>query len=353
MNARRLWGIPLYFAACAPPPAASAPCPPGTASVVVATTDYTVGALAMVCDDGSVRDGLTEIGGDPAVQVDDDAVWVLDRAGGDAIRRYPLAGPFDVPLWEVGLDVPANPHEVALFGGALWVSLYDRGTLLRLDPESGAQLGEIALPDDGDGDGLAEPDALIVDGDRLWVVLQRLDRTTGWRSESGRLVAFDAGGAIVAREDVGPNPSLLRGGSGLFLRTGHWYALDGELRPWVPGQPPGAPIFEEATIGHEIAAYVQAPSGRAIRVDVGLNLGQHLRCLGPDGRSVGVIPTEDALFGLRATSDGDAWVAARTGWVSGARGAGLLHLDVDGCTILGDPYETRLEPFAVAIPGER
>lgn len=339
---------PCLACACAPALVGDAPCPPGEVAAFVATTDYTVGALAAVCADGDVRDGLTEIGGDPMIQVVEDSLFVLDRSGGDAIRRYPIDGPFTAPTWETGVDAPGNPHEIAAFGGSLWVTLYDAGALLRLDPTDGAVLDQVDLASFADADGIAEPDALVVADDRLWVTLQRLDRSVGWVSDGGALLPIDADGAPGAVVPTAPNPTLVRAGSGLFLRSGHWYALDGDLRPWAPPAAPGEPVATEAEIGREIAGYVTSHDGAALRVEVGLDLSQRLGCLGPDGASTGEIRTDDALFGLSSAGAGAAWVAARTSWNGGGRGAGLLGLDVAGCAVT-DTLPTRLEPSMVAV----
>jgi serine/threonine protein kinase len=72
------------------------------------------------------------LAGDPiAVSADAQAVWVLYKGG--TVEKHPLTG-------NSGLDsvpVGANPNDVFVGGGSVWVANYGDGTVTRIDPISG------------------------------------------------------------------------------------------------------------------------------------------------------------------------------------------------------------------------
>src|SRR5690606_31032144 len=132
--------------------------------------------------------------------------WAIDRLQADVIRAYD-PGRWSEPRWEVSVGTGANPHDIALCGGRLFVSRYEHDHLLVLDPDTGAEVGTVDLSDLSDADGLPEASDLEVLDGRFYVGLHRLDRLAGWTSApGGRLVEVDCD-AMEATDDweAGPN----------------------------------------------------------------------------------------------------------------------------------------------------
>ena len=61
-----------------------------------------------------------------------------------------------------------------------YVTRYDAASLLIVNPQNGAELGEIDLSAFADADGLPEVSQIVRVGDRLYLSCQRLDRNGGW-----------------------------------------------------------------------------------------------------------------------------------------------------------------------------
>jgi DNA-binding beta-propeller fold protein YncE len=156
---------------------------PRAATALVVTTDFETGLLATV---GVPRPHTV---GHPAAPIHSDAVVRI--AGGDVfvVNRY-LGDNLQVLDPEHGLTTKlqcstgpgSNPHDIAVVGPhKAYVTRYDERELWIVDPAAascaGFHLGTIDLSPWADADGLPEMDQMAVVGGRLFVSLERLDRT--------------------------------------------------------------------------------------------------------------------------------------------------------------------------------
>lgn len=93
-----------------------------------------------------------------------DDVQAIDPLTFETVRRFPV-GP------------GTNPWDIAFVDAQhAWVSRYDSRWLLGVDPTTGAALDSVDLGVFADADGLPEMAWMAVDGNHLFVQIQRLDR---------------------------------------------------------------------------------------------------------------------------------------------------------------------------------
>lgn len=341
------------LAACAP--AAGDPAPsfvPEEPGLTIAAVDegFTVGALAWFDPaTDTVHDTLSVLTGDPVVAAVDGRIAQLNRYRHDTLRLY-TPGAWQAPDADVGLGEGANPHDAVACGDALIVSTYGRASLALRDPETGLDRGTVDLSDHADADGLPEASDLVTDGDTVWVGLQRLVRSDGWRpAADGKVLAIDCATWTITRTwDVGPNPRLVRARSGgpLWAVTGapapDVYRIDPESEAapvggWGPGDPPDTWSAAAALDG-----------GRLVLVGYDLDRFEHTVACGTPGardwqRTEGL---SAYLSDVEATDEG-AMVAVRPGWADPIEAAGLAEVDSETCTV-ATPRPMELPPFALA-----
>ena len=113
----------------------------GSNGIIMATVamDYSVGALATFdTETSTLTENISSISGDPALVMDGGWLWQLNRYQYDTLRKYDPSN-LQVPVAEISLapDVgSSNPHDVAVCGDALYVSLYGSDSLPILDLDS-------------------------------------------------------------------------------------------------------------------------------------------------------------------------------------------------------------------------
>ncbi len=186
----------------------------GGGRAVVITTDFETGTLASVGVSGARRVGHPDatIHSDAVVRVAGGMVFVLNRFLGDNVQRL------DAKTLRTRLQcttgTASNPVDlVVLAPDKAYVTRYDRPELWIVDPSATDcgrfRRGTIDLGAFADADGLPEMSQMAVAGGQVFVAVQRLDRTRGFRPTGpGRLVVIDPSTDAVTGDIVlhGSNP---------------------------------------------------------------------------------------------------------------------------------------------------
>ena len=313
------------------------------AQVVLTTLadDYSVGALSTVdLDDWAVADGLVPTSGDAVVRVDDGRIYQLDRFNYDTVRV------FEPGSWEPRVEFEvgdlANPHDVDVCGGKLFVSLHGRDHLAVYD-ERGWLAGTVDLSAFADGDDVGpEPSGLVERDGQLFVALHRKDRSDGWANAGGRVVQVDcAAEEVVDSWAIGANTSVHDGEGGVFVTGGAWDGDAGGLW-WLDGD---VERLVETDVG--IDAVVGGPE-QALVIGHDADDVYGVYCF--DGELELVEATGSYLVAAAATATGQAWISARSHWSDTESEAGLLVYDIASCTRIGDDWvRTELDPYSLAI----
>jgi len=163
--------------ACVRPPR------PHAARAVIVTTDFETGLLATVGVRPPHRVGhpAPPIHSDAVVRVAGERVYVVNRFLGDNLQVLdPVRGL--ATLLECSTGPGSNPHDVAVLApDKAYVTRYDAKELWVVDPSAascaGFLRGTVDLSPWADADGIPEMDQMALVGDRLFVSLERLDRT--------------------------------------------------------------------------------------------------------------------------------------------------------------------------------
>jgi len=327
-------------------------CIPEGPHVVLTTTDFEVGALSALDVDGScVGDGIASVGPDTVVRALGDRVVTAQRTGGDAVRVY-VPGEYTHPEAEFVVEHEGNVHDVARAGDELWFTLYDANRLAVTDL-AGTPRASIPLDPYSDADGFAEPDLSVLLGDRLYVALQRLDRTAGaaWGAgPGGLLLEIDpAARSVVRTFDVGVNPRLYRhpdDEGALVLLTGLYFALDGALSVLRPEGDSLELILTETEAGFDLDVLAgsvllgtSVEEGGEARVD----------CVSlADGALIPGARTAAWPVAAARTADGTVAVAVRTGWGGADQGA-VWQVDPADCGVVPVAETFALDPFDAAF----
>jgi len=318
--------------------------------VVVATTDFRVGALAAVTPDGCVADRLSSTSGDAVVRATDERLWVLNRTGGDALLAYPH-GDYQTPELELGAYRHDNPHDLVRVGDQIFLSLYDRAELVVLDAADGAEVGRIDLSDHADADGVPEADALLVHDGMVYVALQRLDRNADWApSGPGALLRIDPVSlGIDAEWETDENPKMVSFGLDIAVMSGSYFEPDGlmeVLDTHMTGPDAWRPVFTEADVGLDLGG---GAAGVALGTSFDVGGDSVIGCVVADtfteahrGPSWFAHAVDGGTLGM------DVLVAAREGF-AGDGGGGLFSVEPSGCGVTEVSLPTLLEPFSLAV----
>jgi YVTN family beta-propeller protein len=93
-----------------------------------------------------------------AIDLETEAVWVVDSAG-DALVRFDLGSRQEVARVEVG----ARPVAVAVGAGAVWVASSASGDVSRIDPATNTVTATIPIG--------GSPQGIAVGGTTVWVAV--------------------------------------------------------------------------------------------------------------------------------------------------------------------------------------
>lgn len=353
--------LPALMLACGgPDPATCAGPAPGAsqrAAVLTTLTErFDAGTLTVVdLHDGAVCDGVAAATGDSVVRVVDGRVLQIDRLRHDRFRVIE-PGRWDEPQIEFSVGRGANPHDAVRCGDRWLISLYEEDALGVFD-DRGARVASVDLRPHADDDGLPEPSAIVSDGERAWVALQRLTRQVGGfePEQPGRIVEVSCDDwTVTDHVQAPPNASIATGGDGRYRVWG----ADGRLLTFDPDADGLQPLL---TVPDPIATTAFAPSGYGVVLVRDARLWHTLSCVDPAGDLTPLLTTSAFLPDLRADDQGIVWVAVRRGWadldtapselpVYHEPRAGLWRIDPVACALIDEaPLQTELPPYSIAF----
>ena len=204
-----------------------------TPLLAVTGTDFTSGALSTV-DTGSraVRKNLDVLDAQPIARAFGSKLYVLDQTHG-AVRAYDATqdfkNPLDFPTSKTGTvdGAQANPHDIYVdtprnvayvslygsFGSTQVTNKYALGVIDLANPKAGLTRFIELTQATADTDGNPEADRLVACNDKLYVLLQDLDRSRNYvASGPGRLAVLSLTNAAAAPTYIalsGQNPTAL------------------------------------------------------------------------------------------------------------------------------------------------
>lgn len=168
-----------------------------TALVATRADDYSSGQLEQfVLNDGEVTAAQFASGSsDIAANTDGSAYYQLARFGFDSITRYEASDLINpVYQWSVaGDDASANPYQIVFVSDTkAYVIRYGSGKIWVVNPsaetEDGFKTGEIDISAH-DVDGIPEASQGVLVGDRLYVLMERLENFAPVKN--GRIAVID------------------------------------------------------------------------------------------------------------------------------------------------------------------
>jgi len=176
-------------------------CAAATATRVAAVTasiDFATGGIAEIAlaDFRVLRHQLGFAAGDSVIRASDDRVFVLNRFASNNVQELDHDSLDTLSQCSVGTG--ANPHDLtAIAEDRGYVTLYDKPGLAVVDLSSGPGCGgfvagHVDLTPWSDDDGVPEMDQSVMVGERLFVALQLLERTSFFvPTGPGRLAVVD------------------------------------------------------------------------------------------------------------------------------------------------------------------
>jgi len=304
---------------------------PHAARAVIVTTDFETGLLATVGvrPPHRVAHPATPIHSDAVVRVAGERVYVVNRFLGDNLQVLDPAHGL-ATLLQCSTGPGSNPHDVAVLApDKAYVTRYDAKELWVVDPSAASCASFLRATVDlspwGDADGLPEMDQTALVGDRLFVSLERLDRTRRFAPAGrSRLVVLDtASDAVVGVIELtgsnafGDSSGLAREpGSGKLVvneagdiqRTG-----DGGLERVDPFTLTAEGFFfvTESDLGGNITAFVLVSPTKAYAIVIDDQLRNILLAFDPSARRVTrrLLTRTQYLPDVALAPDGILWVA--------------------------------------------
>ena len=177
----------------------------------VITTDFSTGSTAFLAANAAEAEvNLLGIHSDAVGHYHDGRVYIVNRLGQDNILVLD-AMDLRTPLTQFSVGNGANPHDIEIVApDKAYVTRYDTASLLIVNPQDGAELGQIDLSAFADADGLPEVSQIVRVGDRLYLSCQRLDRNGGWGpADVSYLIVVDL--ATDSLVDVDPDAEGVQG----------------------------------------------------------------------------------------------------------------------------------------------
>ncbi len=182
--------------------------PAGAAQVAVVATvaaDYTSAAHSLVTVDPvggprTARNNLLATGiSDITVAAHGEHFYRIERFMGDNVAKFHVDAPETV-IWQFSSngtgETASNPGDLVFADESqAYLLRYGADTAWIVDPsttdEAGFKTGELDLSAYADADGLPEMAAAALVGDKLFVVLQRIDSTNNWTPGIAYVAVFD------------------------------------------------------------------------------------------------------------------------------------------------------------------
>ena len=339
---------------------------PAAARAVVVNTDFETGQLATVGVEAphAVGHPPDPIHADAVVRVANGLVYVVNRFLGDNLQILDPGRGFTTVLQCT--TVPgSNPHDIVVVDPhKAYVTRYNRTELWIVDPSAtgcdGFRRGAIDLSAWADADGIPEMDQMALVGDRLFVTVQRLDRTRQFApaGKSLLLVIDSTTDAVVATirlasanafgdaSGIGREPGtgkLLVNQAGNIFKTG-----DGGIQRVDPFTLTAEDfVMTEDELGGNVTDFVIASPTKGYAVVITDALRNVLVAFDPSQRVVTrrLLTRVDYLPDIALAPDGTLWVADRNLTAPGIR----IFDPTDDGELTRGPSDVGLPPFAIGF----
>ena len=332
----------------------------------VITTDFSTGSTAFLAANAAEAEvNLLGIHSDAVGHYHDGRVYIVNRLGQDNILVLD-AMDLRTPLTQFSVGNGANPHDIEIVApDKAYVTRYETASLLIVNPEDGAELGEIDLSAFADADGLPEVSQIVRVDDRLYLSCQRLDRNGGWGpADVSYLIVVDL--ATDTLVDVDPDAEGVQG-IALSAANPNSMAVIGEqiavgVVVGFGDRSGGVEIVDTATnrslglavseedLGGDITSMVLVDQNRGYAVVADENFANSVRPFELSSGTVGE-PLENISGGFipSLAVDGDRLIVADRGSFADPTSAGLKFYDAATGAFLSGPIDTGLPPQDIVV----
>jgi hypothetical protein len=235
----------------------------------VTTSDYETGFFATInVRNKSVTKYQLELSSDAVARTIDGKIYVVNRFGQDNITVFSPQN-FAKPLIQFSTGNGSNPHDIVLASSnKAYVSLYEKGYLLVVDPTTGIELKRIDISSFADKDGVPEADRMVIVDGILYVALQKLDRNNYFEpAGNGEILMIDIESDTIIGSIVlsGANPYDIFYHQGMdrivASEVGSFYDLtDGGIETVDPyTREASGFILTESDLGGDITEFAMTP----------------------------------------------------------------------------------------------
>ena len=335
----------------------------------VITTDFATGSTAFLAANAAEAEvNLLGIHADAVGHYHDGRVYIVNRLGQDNILVLD-AMDWRTPLTQFSVGNGTNPHDIEIVApDKAYISRYDAASLLIVNPQDGAELGQIDLSAFADADGLPEVSQIVRVGERLYLSCQRLDRNSGWGpADISYLIVVDL--ATDTLVDVDPDAEGVQGialsaaNPNSMAVVGEQIAVGGvvnfgdraggvEIVDVATNRSLGLAVREE-NLGGDIASVVLVDHNRGYAVVTDANFANSVRPFELSSGTVGA-PLENISGGFipSLAVDGDRLIVADRGSFDDPASAGLKFYDAATGAFLRGPIDTGLPPANIVVLGD-
>ena len=337
--------------------------------LLVITTDFATGSTAFLAADAAEAEvNLLGIHADAVGHYHDGRVYIVNRLGQDNILVLD-AMDWRTPLTQFSVGNGTNPHDIEIVApDKAYISRYDAASLLIVNPQDGAELGQIDLSAFADADGLPEVSQIVRVGERLYLSCQRLDRNSGWGpADISYLIVVDLTTDTLI--DVDPDAEGVQGialsaaNPNSMAVVGEQIAVGGvvnfgdraggvEIVDVATNRSLGLAVREE-DLGGDIASVVLVDQNRGYAVVTDANFANSVRPFELSSGTVGA-PLENISGGFipSLAVDGDRLIVADRGSFDDPASAGLKFYDAATGAFLRGPIDTGLPPANIVVLGD-
>ena len=332
----------------------------------VITTDFSTGSTSFLAANATEAEvNLLGVHSDAVGHYHDGRVYIVNRLGQDNILVLD-AMDLRTPLTQFSVGNGANPHDIEIVApDKAYVTRYDAASLLIVNPQDGAELGEIDLSAFADADGLPEVSQIVRVDERLYLSCQRLDRNSGWGpADVSYLIVVDL--ATDTLVDVDPDAEGVQG-IALSIANPNSMAVVGEqiavgVVANFGDRAGGVEIVDTATnrslglavsegdLDGDITSMILVDQNRGYAVVTDENFANSVRSFELSSGSVGA-PLENISGGFipSLAVDGDRLIVADRGSFADPTSAGLKFYDAATGAFLSGPIDTGLPPANIVV----
>jgi hypothetical protein len=339
-------------------------CMPREREAFVVTTDFRRGSFATVTLDEphmvSPANRDRRIYQDAVARGFGGLVYLVNRFNADNIQALDPTRDF-VTTMQCSVGNGANPHDIAFASATkAYVTRFNEKELYIVDPSVGfdcdrSLLGSIDLSPWADADGFPEMDQMALIGDRLYVSLQRLDRSNFLRpAETGAIVVIDTLTDTVIEEIplTGENPFaqtkglVVRDGAIIISESGSFGVNDGGIErvDLASGEAEGF-FITEAELGGDLTDFALVSDSLGYAVISLPNFDNSLVRFDPSrGTLIDTVLSGGVLISdIELNDRGELWAADRTATRHGLR----IFRAGDGIELTAEPLYLVLPPFDI------